>query len=121
MDDSPIAMFLGPAIQLAITFGLVVWARRVARGRTGWLWKVAPYLPIAGFLAWTLGTLAGVVQLHAAFDTVSEVEPSEKSRVLSEQIQSAMIWTAIGLGGGVLLYLASFAACVIGSFKPRPS
>jgi hypothetical protein len=121
MDDSPIATFLGPAIQLGITFGLVVWARAVARGRTGVAWRVLPYLPIAAFLVWTAGTLVSIVQLNAAFDAVSEVDPSQKAQALSDRIQSAMITTAIGLAIGASLYLASFVMCVLGSFKPRPT
>ena len=70
MEDSPIAMFLGPAVQLGITFGLVVWGRAVARGRPGVAWKLLPYFPIAGFLVWTVGTLVSVVQLNAAFDAL---------------------------------------------------
>lgn len=121
MEDSPIAMFLGPAIQLGITFGLVVWGRAVARGRPGLAWKLLPYFPIAGFLVWTVGTLVSVVQLNTAFDAVSEVDASEKAQALSERIESAMTMTAIGLAIGGALYLASFVMCVVGSFKPRPT
>jgi hypothetical protein len=121
MDDSPLAMFLGPAIQLGITFGLVVWGRAAARGRPGLGWKLLPYFPIAGFLVWTVGTLASVVQLNAGFDSASDIPASERAEALAEGIQTAMTWTAIGLAVGGALYLASFVMCVVGSFKPRPT
>lgn len=110
---------LGFLFNIALPLGLFVWGRSVARKLGGRAWRQASYLPLGAAIAPMIGVFFTVLGLIHAFDAAATADPSTKAHVLSTGIATAMWSTAIGTGGGIVIYIASIVTFAVGELQSR--
>jgi hypothetical protein len=98
--------------------GLVFWGRWVARRQGGGVWNRLAWLPIVAVGVQVVTVCVTSALLIRAFSSLDTVAPERRAGVLASSIEHVVPASAVFVGIGVLLFIASIIAFIIGSARP---
>src|SRR3954470_17247375 len=107
-------------LQAAVSLGLWMWGRWIARRHAAAFWRLAASAPLLALTLSLLGIGFSVVFLLRAFGAVASADPSMKATLLAKNISMAMNGAALFVLPSWLLYLGSLVAFAVGSLL-RPT
>lgn len=92
-----------------VTLVLVRWGHSIARKRGTWGWRAVAVLPLVAFAIHVVATVGALAEIIPALEPIL-LGPLERVPPSSFDLGVANLWTVVGQGAAMLLYVVSSAA-----------